>query len=45
MNRGGVPLNFYEGGGGSKKLDMIDVDVSFVNISANNEDNNNSPLG
>ena len=25
---------------------MIDVDVSFVNISANNNDNNNnSPLG
>ena len=24
---------------------MIDVDVSFVNISANNDDNNNSPLG
>ena len=63
MNRGGVPLNFYEGGEGLKKLsvgggglniffltkrqiDMIDVDVSFVNISANNDDNdNNSPLG
>ena len=24
---------------------MIDVDVSFVNILANNDDNNNSPLG
>ena len=24
---------------------MIDVDVSFVNISANNDNNNNSPLG
>ena len=25
---------------------MIDVDVSFINISANNDDNkNNSPLG
>ena len=24
---------------------MTDVDVSFVNISANNDDNNNSPLG
>ena len=24
---------------------MIDVDVSFVNISANNDNNINSPLG
>ena len=24
---------------------MIDVDVSFVNIPANNDDNNNSALG
>ena len=24
---------------------MIDVDVSFVNLSANNDDDNNSPLG
>ena len=27
-----------------RQIDMIDVDVSF-NISANNDDNNNSPLG
>ena len=49
--RGGVPLNFYEGVGGLKKIltkrqiDMIDEDVSFANISANNDENNNSPLG
>ena len=62
MNRGGIPLNFYDGDGGLKKfnvggrgskniflikrqIDMIDIDVSFVNILANNDDNNNSPLG
>ena len=28
-----------------RQIDMMDVDVSFVNISANNDDNNNSPLG
>ena len=28
-----------------KQIDMIDVDVSFVNISASNDENNNSPLG
>ena len=38
-----------KGGGGLKKLsvgkiDTIDVDVGFVNISANNH-GNNSPLG
>ena len=25
-----------------RQIDMIDVDVSFVNISANNDDNNNN---
>ena len=24
---------------------MIDVDVSFINISVNNDDNKNSPFG
>ena len=54
--QGGISLNFYEGWGSEKnfsvggwglKIGMIDVDVSFVNISANNDsnNNNNSPLG